>query len=102
MQIFFLNGLWRFLKNGHLPVKLYSSAPPPAGMQSRKTMACGESWKSSLYLLARDLFLKVLECLCKNFSDINLIIYEKVDFRLILTILIFLFAVPKPATQLLH
>ena len=28
MQIFFLNGLWRFLKNGHLPVKLHSSAPP--------------------------------------------------------------------------
>ena len=27
MQIFFLNGLWRFLKNGHIPVKLYSSAP---------------------------------------------------------------------------
>ena len=29
MQIFFLNGLWRLLKNGHLPVKLHSSAPPP-------------------------------------------------------------------------
>ena len=29
MQIFFPNGLWRFLKNGHLPVKLHSSAPPP-------------------------------------------------------------------------
>ena len=28
MQVFFLNGLWRFLKNGHLPVKLHSSAPP--------------------------------------------------------------------------
>ena len=28
MQIFFLNGLWRFLKNEHLPVKLHSSAPP--------------------------------------------------------------------------
>ena len=27
--IFFPNGLWRFLKNGHLPVKLHSSAPPP-------------------------------------------------------------------------
>ena len=27
MQIFFLNGLWRFLKNGHLPVNLHSSAP---------------------------------------------------------------------------
>ena len=25
---FFLNGLWRFLKNGHLPVNLHSSAPP--------------------------------------------------------------------------
>ena len=29
MQFFFLNGLWRLLKNGHLPVKLHSSAPPP-------------------------------------------------------------------------
>ena len=29
MQMFFLNGLRRFLKNGHLPVKLHSSAPPP-------------------------------------------------------------------------
>ena len=28
MQIFFLNGLWKSLKNGHLPVKLHSSAPP--------------------------------------------------------------------------
>ena len=27
MQIFFLNGLCRLLKNGHLPVKLHSSAP---------------------------------------------------------------------------
>ena len=27
MQIFFLNGLSRLLKNGHLPVKLHSSAP---------------------------------------------------------------------------
>ena len=27
MQIFFLNGLWRLLKDGHLPVKLHSSAP---------------------------------------------------------------------------
>ena len=27
MQILFLNGLWRFLKNGHLPDKLHSSAP---------------------------------------------------------------------------
>ena len=53
-------------------------------MQSRKIMACGESWKSSLYLLARIYFCKV------------------VDFRLILTILIFPFAVSKLATQLLH
>ena len=29
MQFFFLNGSWRFLKNGHHPVKLHSSAPPP-------------------------------------------------------------------------
>ena len=70
-------------------------------MQSRMIMACGESWKK-LYLLARDLFLKFLECLLKIFSDINWIIYEKKDFRLTLTILIFLFAVPKLATQLLH
>ena len=28
MQIFFLNGLWRFFKNGHLPAKLHSSASP--------------------------------------------------------------------------
>ena len=26
MQMFFQNGLWRFFKNGHLPVKLHSSA----------------------------------------------------------------------------
>ena len=72
-------------------------------MQSRKTMACGVSWKNSLYWLAMDLFSKFVECLCENFSDINCIIYEKkVDFRLILIILIFLFAVPKLATQLLH
>ena len=31
MQFFFLNGLFRLLKNGHLPVKLHSSAPPPPG-----------------------------------------------------------------------
>ena len=30
---FFLNGLWRLLKNGYLPVKLHSSAPPlPEGL----------------------------------------------------------------------
>ena len=28
MQIFFMNGLWKFLQIGHLPVKLHSSAPP--------------------------------------------------------------------------
>ena len=28
MQAFLLNGLSRFLKNGHLPVKLHSSVPP--------------------------------------------------------------------------
>ena len=33
MQIFFLNGLWRLLKNGHLPVKLHSSAPPPRDLR---------------------------------------------------------------------
>ena len=33
--------------------------------------------KSLLYLLARDLFLKFLECLRKDFSNINCIIYEK-------------------------
>ena len=27
MQIFFQNWLWRSLKNGHLPLKLHSSAP---------------------------------------------------------------------------
>ena len=27
LQIFFLNGLWRLLKNSHLPVKLHSNAP---------------------------------------------------------------------------
>ena len=26
---FFLSRLWRFLKNGHLPVKLHSSVSPP-------------------------------------------------------------------------
>ena len=29
MQIFFLKGFWRFLKNGHLPVKLHWSTSPP-------------------------------------------------------------------------
>ena len=28
MQIFYQNGFWRLLKNGHLPVKLHSSTPP--------------------------------------------------------------------------
>ena len=38
MQFFFLNGLWRLLKNRHLPVKLHSSAPPPRdGWQQRCT-----------------------------------------------------------------
>ena len=32
MQVFFLNGLWRFLKNGYLPVKLHASAPSPRGL----------------------------------------------------------------------
>ena len=40
MQIFFLNGLWRLLKNGHLPAKLYSSAPRGEGnAQSWKIVA---------------------------------------------------------------
>ena len=51
-------------------------------------------------LFASDLFSKVLECLCKTFLDINCIRYG--NFRLILTILVFLFDVPKLATQLLH
>ena len=29
MQFFFLNGLWKLLKNGHLPVKLTFKCPPP-------------------------------------------------------------------------
>ena len=59
--------------------------------------------KLTIYLLAVDLFLKFLECLCKNFSDINGIIYrKKIDFKLILTISMLLFAVPKFATQFLH
>ena len=54
-------------------------------------------------LLASDLFLKFLECLCKTFSDVGCIICEKkLILGLILTILIFLFAVPKLATQFLH
>ena len=28
MQIFLQNGLWRLLRNGHLPVKLHWSVPP--------------------------------------------------------------------------
>ena len=39
MQIFFLNGLWRSLKNGHLPVKLHSSASPP-----RESVTKGDPW----------------------------------------------------------
>ena len=49
-------------------------------------MGCGESWKKLTIFACRDLFLKFLEFLGKNFSDINCIIYEKVDFRLILKI----------------
>ena len=33
MQISFLNGLWRSLKNGHLPVMLHSSAPGNNGQK---------------------------------------------------------------------
>ena len=34
MQIFFLNGFWRLLKSGHLPVKLHSSAPRGKNLHS--------------------------------------------------------------------
>ena len=70
-------------------------------MQPRKIWHAEKVGKSSLYLLARDLFLKFLECLCKTFTSTALYT-KKVDFRLILTILKFLFAVSKLATQLLH
>ena len=35
MQTFSLNGLWRFLTNGHLPVKLYSSTSPSSDSLSK-------------------------------------------------------------------
>ena len=57
--------------------------------------------KSSLYSLASVLFLKSLECV-KTFPTSTALYTKKVDFRLILTILIFLFAVPKLATQFSH
>ena len=56
-------------------------------LKRRKIMDAEKVGKGLLYLLASDLFLKFLECLCKNSSDINCIIYKKkVDFRLVLTI----------------
>ena len=65
-------------------------------------MGCGENWKSSLLACQRFIF-EIFGMSFLNLSDINCIIYEKkVDFRLILTILIVLFAVPKLATQLSH
>ena len=50
MQIFFLNGLWRLLRNGHLPVKLHSSAPPSFGKGTvlflRRIRATAHAFKS--------------------------------------------------------
>ena len=70
-------------------------------MQSRKIIACGESWKKSTILACQGYIFEIFGMFYINFSDINCIIYgKKVDFRLILTILIFLFAVSKLATQL--
>ena len=37
MQFFFLDGLWRLLKNGHLPVKLPVQVPPPPPPQGEFT-----------------------------------------------------------------
>ena len=72
-------------------------------MQSRKIMACGDSWKKLTILAWQGfIFEKFLECLCKNFPTSTALYTKKVDFRLILTILIFLFAVPKLVTQLHH
>ena len=64
-------------------------------------MGMRRNLESSLYSLARDLFLKFLECI-KTFPTSTALYTKKVDFRLILTILTFLFAVPKLATQFLH
>ena len=55
---FFLNGLWRLLKNGHLPVKLHSSAPPPPRVvycQRWHQQTCLPSWRkeSSVRVYAR-------------------------------------------------
>ena len=49
MQIFFLNGLWRFLKYGHLPVKLHSSAPPPGQVGITETVKCVLGPTSGIY-----------------------------------------------------
>ena len=42
MQIVFLNGLWRFLKYRHLPVKLHSSASLPGSLEliEMSTFSC--------------------------------------------------------------
>ena len=68
-------------------------------------MGFGESWKkSSLYLHACQGFIFEIfgMSLQKLFRHQLHYIRENVDFRLILTILIFLFAVPKFVTQFLH
>ena len=51
MQIFFLNGLWRFLKNGHLPVKLHSSALPPRSDRGHESERKVQKIKSKNSLL---------------------------------------------------
>ena len=63
-------------------------------MWRRKIMGCGESWKKLTILACQGFIFDIW---------ISTALYtKKVDFRLILTILIFLFAVPKLATQILH
>ena len=50
MQTFFLNGLWRLLKNGHLSVKLHSSAPPGLGTVALSLRCFVDEWILTLQI----------------------------------------------------
>ena len=58
--------------------------------------------KGHFICLPRIYFLNFWNVFVKTFPTSTALYTKKVDFRFILTILIFLFAVPKPATQFLH
>ena len=93
MQIFFLTGLWKFVKKGHLPVKLHSSAPRASGRSYHQKI--GSQVKT--FLLAPSL--KILS-LCNfksnsvsftfsfpdHIDDIDLYTYANTYSRLILLV----------------